>query len=637
MRDDEILGLLPRLTLGVDQNPGLRVFALELFFWAIVVLLTIALLRFRPAILETVESRIRDVSQYKRFWLATFVFGVMLVRLALLPWMPVPIPILHDEFSYLLGSDTFAHGRLTNPPSPMWEHFESFHINVLPTYQSMYPPAQSLTLAIGQTLTHVPWAGVLLTSGLMCGAIYWMLLGWLPAPWAWLGGMFAWVRFGIFSYWINSYLGGTVAAIGGALLLGALPRFRNRPKAQTALIFSAGLLILANSRPLEGLLFSVPLVIALAVALVQNITGGKIAWAAAARMISPALAVLLLGGAWMLYYNWRGTGNPLVMPYAVNFQTYHIAKPFFFQKLNPLPVYHHASMKEMYVMHEMTEYQRSKYAMASIVGTAAGDYYLFFIWPFALLIGPSLYAMWRSEMRVVLLAVVLLAADLFSQIWTPQPHYAAPAAGAFLLFLIFSVRHFRSSGSPSAIWGSRALAIVFAVCMISPIADKLRDPFMMRPYRSAILSGSDALLPLSNLMPAQIQRASIQSELEERGGKHLIIVHYPKYAVPWEEWVYNGADLENAPVIWARDMGYFDNQELVKYYADRQVWYADRGNLIQTIVPYDAMTAPLKLAYERAASQNDSPRFEGATQNAAAVGLSPAARRRAVAPAAISR
>jgi hypothetical protein len=505
-------------------------------------------------------------------WSAVLTFALCAALFRLSPRSPSA----PDEFSYLLAADTFAHGRLTNPPHPLWQHFESLHILQQPTYQSKYPPGQGLFLAAGQVLTGRPILGVWLSMAVAAAAVCWMLLAWMPPRWALFGALLPAFRFGAlplwddnwFAYWATTFWGGAVAMLGAALLYGALPRLLRTARAHDAALLGLGLVVLANTRPYEGLVAALPAGVVL-------LAGAWGRWRAAVRVAAAAAAVLLLGFAAMGYYNHRVTRDPLRMPYQVFAEQYEVVPFFVFGELNERKTYNHEAFRAYYEGFVLEGYRQKK------SGFGLTPEYLEmapqFFWGFALWL-PVVFAFGSPSKRWACFAaavlILLIAASAVSSLADKlRPHYIAPAAPLFVFLAVAGLRRLRAVRLRGRSIGRPLAEAIVAVSLLSIAAGLGFRAAFGAPYQDAKLVRD---------------RPAMTARLLAMEGKDLVIVSYSPQHNEHEEWVYNGADLNGAPIVWARDMGPEKNRRLLEYYAGRKIWRLLPDQEPPRIEPYES-------------------------------------------------
>jgi hypothetical protein len=592
-----------------------------LYVLELVVTLLSLLLAFRaPRISQRVYSRtlhhLRRIARRPYFSALLVAALPLLLRFALLAWIPVPQPQIQEEFSYLLGADTLAHGRLANPTHPMAVFFDNVQLIQTPHYASARPPGQAVFLCLGQVLFGSPWLGVCLSVGLMCGAFYWMLRAWTRPAWALLTALIFAIRFGVFTYWTNSYWGGSVIALGGALVVGALPRLLSRQRMRDAWWFGAGCCLLASTRPFEGLVLVLPAAIALLRWWIRSADWSERRFLLA-RTLLPITGMLFVFFAWLAYDNFANTGHAAVSAYQLWRQQQSVVPSFLWQPLRKtVPIYYSRQTQQFNTVWEMYfwSHLRQNVALGILRVIERPVQFLsiylrpLLLLPFlipllitkdrqpvagrrmitdglflttgliAILLGHALpvtliwyaWAAWllahaRLKPGLRLLTVMLLCGAFCSLLTTfHMPTYEAPFVAPAFVLVAVGMRSLatwrRSSGTGRAMVVNLSLGcgLLFLVCTVLTVFHVHVDgesPFNWSSYENRLEV-----------------RAAAEKFLEQQPGKQLAIVRYgPDHDVLYE-WVWNLAEIDQQKVIWARELKPAWNVRLVRHYPDRRVW-----------------------------------------------------------------
>ena len=505
---------------------------------------------------------IRRTARRRALWIAVSALLGPGIRLALIPLLPLPSPVVHDEFVHLLGADTLLHGRLANPPLPFRDHFETIYVIQQPGYASSYPLGLSVFLAAGWKLTGHPWFGVWLAMVLCCGSVAWMLFRWIPPPAAWIGGLLCSIFLGLSSFWMYTYYGAAPAAAGGALVFGTLRPLLMTARVMTARlwtpqlkyagILAAGWTLIWFTRPYESL------IVGLIVAVVAASSLRKLRMAA----LLIGVVVALDAGAFA-YQNWRVTGNALVTPYQLTQKTQGVPQAFLWQSEIPEPPNVTPQQERMYI------YQRDRYREAKsptrhwplLWNDLKKVWAMYIGYPLTI---PFLLSLFAKGAKARTLRIVLGVCLAWSMLYPAVlPNYAAPLAAVFFALnargLLVLARWRRPLG----------MCLALAFCSGTALTG-------LRVLHGWYLYGAPG---------NPTQRTLAAGRLESMPGRQLVFVRYgPNHSVH-DEWVYNRADIVTAKIVWANDLGDERNRELITYLGDRQVWLA-QPDQHSSLTPY---------------------------------------------------
>ena len=535
----------------------------ELALTAVFIVLAFAAPRLGSPAFAGLETRFAGLARNRLGQIIAVGVLAVALRALMLPWLGMPEPSVVDETSIVLQGQTFALGRLANPPHLFWEHFETFYVNQLPAYASMYFPGRGAPLAAGLLIANNAWVGVWLSVVLMCMAATWMLQGWVSLPMALLGGVLVTVRLAVFSGWINTYYGGAFSALGAMLVVGALPRILREPRWRHGVLMGLGALILMISRPYEGMLLCIPVAVAVAVQVVQG--RWTLARPTLARVLLPVMLMVGAGGVLLLEYNQATTGDRFKAAYELNRQTYASVPAFLtsppLKSLKQGPAYFQEYFRAEGANYRFRESPKlwARSALAKVFHT--WNFYIGPILSIAFIAG-----LWAARREYFLWGTVLFFfAGYFLETWN-FPQYTAPLYPVLLILTLRGFEWLRSRDpvkQPAGLFLARAMPAATIAMLALPIGSLLSGWHFLQ---------SNAVQTTCCTLENDALRPRLRQQLLQTPGRDLVLVKDGPHNPTGYEMVHNEPDIDHAEIVWAHRLDAAKDARLQAHFAGRRVW-----------------------------------------------------------------
>jgi hypothetical protein len=457
-------------------------------------------------------------------------------------------PRIHDECSYTLQQRMLSEGRLWLPQHELADFFETFHVLTKPVYGSIYFPGTALMNVAGIWLMQPSWfvpvvlAGLVLMMSYLVGAEVTDGIGGILVA---LLVLCTWM-FRVYSTMVMSQI---PAMLMGLMTYWAWLRWRRSHLAWWAVAVGAFAGWSVITRPVDGLAFALPVVVA-------------IAWELRRRPIRRIglVAGCLMAGAipfltLQIVFDDGITGNPLKTPYVL-----------YLEQNQPGAVFGSALKEGEQPQTQLLQKRIYYEQFAAADRSSRKDGFLSWLemrarmtvraaFPFsaAMLLIPAALLIAADRGRLA----ILLTMPLFFGLYILNPlfllHYGLPLAPVVALATVLGARAVEE-GLPWA--GARRFAAVFFPAALACVAISWLPQFDHRI--------SDEAYKMPFLDHVERTMAGIQPPA-------VVFFHFAPGCNVDEEPVYNldTASPDDAPIIRAQDLGPRDG-ELLRYYAQRQ-------------------------------------------------------------------
>jgi hypothetical protein len=267
-------------------------------------------------------------------------------------------------------------------------------------------------------------------------------------------------------------------------------------------------------------------------------------------------------------YNKAVTGRPFVFPHQLYQKTQMATPLFMWEPLKSIQAYKNPALKRFQQEWFVNYYLRKKtwkyfWIFEGLdVGKSLRFYFGYILALPVLCLLPALFS---DNKRLIRFSLVLLIFAITCAVETAHPvqtHYFSSFVSLAVLLVVLGLM------SMAVLLGQKGIRIVYlllAAQLLLNVMSLAIPRFSMESHGSP--AQGQGLDPLKSYT-----REEVKNLLMQKGGKHLVLISYTPNRVFYNEWVFNGADIDRQLIVWARSMDKESDDQLIEYFADRRIW-----------------------------------------------------------------